>query len=307
MFGNRSCASGKSEVESSTIAVFSGQVHAADSPRSVSRTGSPPRALRSGGLSRRIPRRRRRGRPPAPRRRGLRGEADDRGARRAGAHGGGRMRAVEARQPEVHQDDVRVEAFGRAAASPVGDRPDDLDPRPSGEEQLERRCGTPRCPPRAARGSGSFGRQEQWVVRLAAGMDLDLDARVAPLELVDELLQGRLVGAREQRQELAAAVEQTLRDRPAISSKLSPLATAVPSTRPSHAPLRTSTPSRTTSREATVTSPVATLSTASPSSARSRPRDARRRRRSSRRARPAPTASARRGAACSRAPPPAPR
>ena len=49
------------------------------------------------------------------------------------------MRAVEARQPEVHQDDVRVEALGRRGGlSPVGDRPDDLDPVPSGEEQLER-------------------------------------------------------------------------------------------------------------------------------------------------------------------------
>ena len=100
-------------------------------------------------------------------------------------------------------------------------------------------------------------------MRLAAGMDLDLDARVAPPISSTSCAELRLVGAGEQRQELAAAVEQTARrrrPRPRRSSR--PLATAVPSTRPSHAPLRTSTPSRTTSREAMVTSPVATPSIA---------------------------------------------
>ena len=50
-------------------------------------------------------------------------------------------------------------------------------------------------------------------MRLASGVDLDLDLGVAVADLADERLELRLVRAREQRQDLPAAVEQALRHR----------------------------------------------------------------------------------------------
>src|SRR5215213_501227 len=60
---------------------------------------------------------------------------------------------------------------------------------------------------------GLFGGEEQRVVRLPAGLDVELDCRVLLLDPAQERGEIGLVLAREQRQDLASLAEQPLRDR----------------------------------------------------------------------------------------------
>ena len=101
-------------------------------------------------------------------------------------------------------------------------------------------------------------------MRLAARVDVDLDVRMLLLDPREQPFQRRSLLARQEREDLVAAVEQPLDDRrrPRRRSRRRD-ATAVPSARPSQAPFRTGTPSSSTSREAVVTSPVTTASSAS--------------------------------------------
>ena len=121
------------------------------------RNGLPGRGRRSAGPSRSARRRRRR----APRR-GRQSVASavrhrHRRAGRSGEHGGGRLGPVEAGQPEVHQDDGRVEALrGRGGLAAVRDGADDLEARPGRRAAARASSGTRRCPRRAAPGPPSL-------------------------------------------------------------------------------------------------------------------------------------------------------
>ena len=57
-----------------------------------------------------------------------------------------------------------------------------------------------------------FGRQKQRIVRLAAGLDVELQVGMALLDPLEQAVEVRLVGAGEERHHAAGLVEQALGD-----------------------------------------------------------------------------------------------
>ena len=189
MFGKRSGASGKSAVESSTIAVFAvRQVHAA-SPSSRAPAGSRPRSRPAPGPC--AGRRRRRPSSSASSSRGLADAVRQTTATSGTPRGRASVASTPSMpgQPVVHHDHVRLElaARRRRRARAVVDRADDLEPVLEPEQELERcaedivvldeqdadrRAGPP---PRHVTRS-PLGGEQQRVVRLPAVLDVELDA-----------------------------------------------------------------------------------------------------------------------------------
>src|SRR4051794_20487376 len=140
MFGNRCSASGKSDVESSTMAVFSAVRFTGGAPsldggndcvhelvggaalldQTGGAGGEHGLAILWSGLGR---------------------EAEDRRPRCPRAHGRRRLSTVEPGQPEVHQDHVGIEALGRVRGlASVRHRSGYLDAVPAMEQQLQGRA-----------------------------------------------------------------------------------------------------------------------------------------------------------------------
>ena len=118
---------------------------------------------------------------------GRRGEADHGGAGRGGEHGARRLDAVEPGQPVVHEARRRDAAARRSPAArvAVGDRADDLDVVAQPEHELERVAidvvvldhhdADRRGHGRTLAYSAASRSVE---VRLAAGLDVELDVRM---------------------------------------------------------------------------------------------------------------------------------
>ena len=167
--------------------------------------------------------------------------------------------------------------------------------------------GRPRCPRRAGRGWRGLPprsdhqcllrRQEQRIVRLPAGVHLDLDARGAAPDLADEEPSSiRLLRPGQQRQHLPAAVEQALGDRSGdvveALTRTRRLRRRLARARRPFAPRRRRAPRRARRSSPRRWRPASSASRIAASfSAASAPG----RRRPSRRARPGPSASERRG------------
>ena len=290
--GTAAAPSGKSAVESRTIAVLAAVRLHRRRPLAGSRRRSPraPRpCVRHATRARLVAARRSRARDTDA----VRQTTATPGEPRADRARRPRGRSCPADGSRAGRRPAGARARPRAAARAVVDRRDDLDVVAQPEQQLERLAEDLVVldeDDADRRTRSSFGRDEQRVVRLSALVHLELELRVLAPRAARA---GRRAPARPRRS-AASAPRAAPRSR-RVDDGACDLVEARrrrrrPRRRPARATrrLRTATPFRSTSREATVTAPVATAASAAriDSSVLVRVR-ARRRRRPSRRAPPA--------------------